>query len=422
MVRAFLPLFFTHEGRESVRAARLVLQENKERMLKGKMNSTIRNAQVVTRRDFLQKLGCGIGAVTGSGGIVAGISSLLQENKKEGTPIQTIERFAEIADSLEKLGLAEVRWKHPPDGPRNPLFIVSSSHENFDRTAEDEEHIEMIYKELHILLHLYDQGMRDFGMEGMGANTHVLPMRLMRKDGAQRALYPSTADGFSAEQLLQTQDYVRCSPQEVRKYMNDKQAFGKLIRLASSKKKGLREAQNFRACLGDDVVVRGLENPTRIDDIDAFAKNVHHPKMQKFAPLLAAVRRALIQKGNEVSIPMQVEVDGQGRITHIIVAEETFVYEEALKMLRWHQTAASDPFHQAREEYLLEKLDAQVVHIGSAHLRNFEAREKPSRSMGIVYLPGQREAMQASRSLIEQTLSQVENLHTLIPKHLQKRK
>lgn len=90
-----MPFLFTAEGRKEVAEAKeiknaLLEKQGKGLLLKGKEEERLRQAQGVTRRDFLQKVFCGTVAVPGLGAAAWGLSQCFKGNDAQADAVQNV--------------------------------------------------------------------------------------------------------------------------------------------------------------------------------------------------------------------------------------------------------------------------------------------------------------------------------------------
>jgi len=356
-----VPRFFSANGREEVCQAKGVVREllPRKKIHQGYQNSKdeqrLKEAQKITRRDMLGKLGVGgvaAAAATAGGGYVGW--HYFQERAAEK---KRAELFLKAAKAIEEKGLGTVEWAHPEghregDPPIDPLFIVSRIHQKHDGSIIDQEHMRIFHANLLIKLKLEEQGMRAFSFEDQHMNKEV-PGAFIR-------------DGFTNR---------RFTPSEMRTRLKNYSYFSRTVQdfILQGNKGGIDNGL-FSMCMKDKphVVCMGSESPEIRAELNRLTK-------EKVAlDKVLSTSDGLVHYYNEET--SQIKVGDR-----IFDAEE--YYELWKKYARL--VALIDEKHPEREEYVVLHMRGDVLSFGGGHLKSFKKLYRvQGRSVGFIRAPG----------------------------------
>jgi hypothetical protein len=311
-----------------------------------------------------------------------GTERITQAENREWT------RFKKISKELESQG-ALVQWNHPPEGPKDPFFVVNSAHvSQFKDGVEDDWQATVLAEEYAILCLLAEEGLRKFAFEGRSSNIENIDCDLIYSDPKDgKITWALDERPRNMREPLAKNRHV-LAPKKVRRmFANPKTTATFLKGMRNAGGKGL-SSELFIASTDPDagLTFTGAENAEAEDQLEKVANDPRQEQLdaavEKFRAAIRTVERT------DGKFPFFAGYDESGTVVMVKIGEQEFDAITLQHDLSEYLDGSDEDrkIHEAREAFIADDLDADVVHFGDAHLKHFMTR-KATRSIGIVVPP-----------------------------------
>ncbi len=320
-------------------------------------------------------LAASVGSVVGCGqkdvrDNVKVITTNEQKEVKKGD--ERMERFLQIAGELEARG-AIVKWNHPAEGPKNPLFIVTSCHINqFGNGTQSPLQIEAIVSEYYELRFMMEKsGLQKFAFEGGPAGKDIGPAYVTHKKLPSGFIMGLIQKHDGKPPTLAEIDGTVLTPEQVRSVFADPKFLTWFVGAQSGNVTDIPSA--FLSAgkeKNDSTSMKGAEPPDTFDAFDTWLKAQKNAS-QYYLEFFVAAYPPERKPGDKVSYTL----DRQRGI--VSIGNKSFEAEKLhhALLVGTGSTPEFKDWSAKREKFVADDLDADVVHFGNGHLPRFEQRQ-----------------------------------------------